>query len=269
MEVSKRLKAVAELVSAGSIVCDVGCDHGYVPIYLIQNHICPKVIAMDVGAGPLNRAREHIRTFCLEKYIVTRLSDGVAELREGEADCLILAGMGGRLVIKILTEGRDKIRSMQELILQPQSDIAFVRSFLRKEGWRTVREDMVYEDGKYYPMMKVTYMSQNAGGRMTGLTEANDGTVEALDGLLTLSDKESCEREVRRQAYDRYGEYLLQHRHPVLHDFLLWEQEREAAISREIAVSGAGQTQRGRQREAELQKAEKVRAYALSCFAQP
>ena len=107
MELSNRLKAVAGLVSAGNTVCDVGCDHGYVPIYLIQNGICGRVIAMDVNAGPLARAREHIESATLGEYIEIRQSDGVAALGYEEAKSLILAGMGGRLTMRILTEGME------------------------------------------------------------------------------------------------------------------------------------------------------------------
>ena len=155
VELSARMQALADMVSEGSIVCDVGCDHGWVSIYLIQQGIASKVIAMDVGKGPLERAKEHIRSYHLENYIETRLSDGLSELQIGEADCMVCAGMGGPLMMRILTQGREKAYDMKELILQPQSEIALFRAFLRQEGYKVVAEDMVYEDGKYYPMMKV------------------------------------------------------------------------------------------------------------------
>ena len=102
MELSKRLAAVAAMVTKGNIVCDVGCDHGYVSIYLVREKISPRVIAMDVRPGPLAQAKEHILMYGLSDYIETRLSDGVDALNEGEADTLILAGMGGRLMEGIL-----------------------------------------------------------------------------------------------------------------------------------------------------------------------
>ncbi|MBO5094943.1 MAG: SAM-dependent methyltransferase, partial [Lachnospiraceae bacterium] len=248
MELSKRLKAVADLVSAGSVVCDAGCDHGYVPIYLVKSGICRRAIAADVREGPLSCARENIKAFGLEQYIETRLSDGVSALKAGEADALILAGMGGRLVIKILTRGRTVVRSMKELILQPQSDIALVRVFLREEGYRVVQEDMVYEDGKYYPMMKVTVVSQCAGDE-----EADNGTrsrsvadtAEVGEGAERTRSLDEADEEdaLRLQAFDRYGRYLLECRHPVLKQFLLWEQERENAIFRKL--TDAAETEAG------------------------
>ena len=273
MELSKRLKAVADLVSAGSIVCDAGCDHGYVPIYLVQRGICHKAIAADVNAGPLARAKDNIRAYGLEEYITTRLSDGVSALEAGEADALILAGMGGRLVIKILQEGCDVIARMREVILQPQSDIALVRSFLREIRWCIVREDMVYEDGKYYPMMKaqpeeLCREAAYAYGEHCRLPETAEGcqrqkTSGECQGQETAEacqEQETAGEAVRQQAFDCYGRYLLEHRHPVLRQFLLWEQERESGILQRLAQG------RDPERVRELLKAEQVRKYALSYF---
>ena len=149
------MKAVAAMVTPGHVLCDVGTDHGYVPIALIQKQLIPRAIAMDINPGPLERAKEHIGLYELGEYIETRLSDGVAALQEGEADSIVVAGMGGELVIHILTEGEAICRKAKELILQPQSDIWKVRRFLRENKYQIVDEDMVFEEGKYYPMMKV------------------------------------------------------------------------------------------------------------------
>ena len=90
------------MVSNGNSVCDVGCDHGFVSIYLVASGISPHVIAMDVRKGPLSRADEHIQAYKMENYIETRLSDGLAAYRAGEAQTLIVAGMGGPLMLRIL-----------------------------------------------------------------------------------------------------------------------------------------------------------------------
>lgn len=174
---SARMRALTDMVTAGNRVCDVGCDHGWVSIYLVQQGISPRVLAMDVRQGPLSRAQEHIRQRGLEEYIETRLSDGVMALETGEADTLICAGMGGRLMRRILEEGREKLETMEELILQPQSEIPAFRAFLRQADYVTLAENMVYEDGKYYPLMKVRagkrqFLSLEAGrpGWETGST---------------------------------------------------------------------------------------------------
>ena len=200
MELSKRLKAVAELVTPGMRLADVGTDHGYIPIYLTEAGVIPSAIAMDINKGPLDRAKEHIREHGLEGKIQTRLSDGLKNLQMNEADCMIAAGMGGGLVIRILSEERDTAGSLKELILQPQSEIDSVRKYLTEEGYRIVAEDMVYEDGKYYPMMKAVPCMAGAGE-------------------IPYSEEEL-----------EFGRVLLQQAHPVLGQFL----EREMEIQNRI-----------------------------------
>lgn len=157
MELSRRLMAVAGLVTEGAVAADVGTDHGYVPIYLTQKRRCPHIIAMDIHTGPLERAREHIREHGLENRIETRLSDGLCGLNPGEADSVIAAGMGGRLVIQILRDSPEIVASVREFILQPQSDIHKVRAYLNENGFFLAEEDMIEEDGKFYPVMKLKH----------------------------------------------------------------------------------------------------------------
>lgn len=155
------MNAVATMVTPGNVLADVGTDHGYVPIALVQQEKIPKAIAMDINKGPLQRANEHIAMCQLEDYIETRLSDGVEALQAGEADSILIAGMGGDLVIHILSEGMDVCRKAKELILQPQSELGKVRQYLREHLFQIVDEDMVIEDGKYYPMMKVVPVEED------------------------------------------------------------------------------------------------------------
>ncbi len=217
VELSLRLKTIADMVSRGSCVADVGCDHGFVSIYLYEQGISPKVYAMDLRSGPLSRAREHIEQRGYTTYIETRLSDGVEALRMGEADALICAGMGGRLMAKILTEGYDKIICMKELILQPQSELAYFRSFLREKGLEIVEEDMVFEDGKYYPIIKAVpdhVKSDSVKDEiLTAKTRKREAGIERENVLrseeFNLQDLE-----------DAYGPLLLRQAHPVLVAYL-------------------------------------------------
>lgn len=154
MKLSKRLERVAGMVTEGNRLADIGTDHAFVPIYLCENKRIPSAIAIDINSGPLERAREHIAEAGLSAYIETRLSNGTTKLEPGEADTLLLAGMGGLLMERILGD-RDVVRlGIQELVLQPQSDITDLRQWIQIQGWQIVCEDIVYEGGKYYPMMK-------------------------------------------------------------------------------------------------------------------
>lgn len=215
MELSKRLYAVAGLVTEGASVADIGTDHGYVPIYLVESGIASKVIALDVNQGPLNRARMHIVGHGLGERIETRLSDGLARIRPGEVDTVIVSGMGGPLTIRILQEGKEVADQLNALILQPQSEICRVRRFLTENGYRIEQEDMVLEDGKYYPVMRVVH-----------------GTKEPYEEWEYL-----------------YGKRLLEARHPVLLEFLKRELHIKESILEQLAGRSGSESARERAKE--------------------
>ncbi len=198
MELSKRMQAVADLVTVGNKVVDIGTDHAYIPIYLIEENKSPAVIAMDINEGPLKIAESHIKEKHFQDKIEVRLSNGFEKLKAYEADTAVIAGMGGALVIRILDTYRNVTDSLKEIILQPQSELAKVRQYLLTEGFAVVEEEMVVEDGKYYPMMKV-------------LPKKN--TVEMWN-----------------EAELEYGKLLLEKKHPILRQFL----ERELRIRKQI-----------------------------------
>ena len=154
MNISKRLSRLAGMVTEGSRLADVGTDHGYVPLCLCGEGKIPSAVAMDIRKGRLERARTHIREAGLENYIETRLSDGLSERKAGEADTVLIAGMGGALTERILEEGKEVLGTVRELILQPQSEIWKVRFWLKENGWVIRREDIVLDEGKYYPMFR-------------------------------------------------------------------------------------------------------------------
>lgn len=148
------------MVSEGRSVADIGCDHGYVSIYLCRQRQCKRVIAMDVNPGPLERAKANIQRFGLKDYIDVRLSDGTKALQPGEADTLLLSGMGGRLSIRILEDGIHRLGRFEELVMQPQSELFLVRAFLRQQSIKIVDENMVLDDGKYYTIIKAHPMEE-------------------------------------------------------------------------------------------------------------
>ena len=211
---SKRLQAVADMVTTGNRVCDVGCDHGFVPIYLVQQGISPTVLAMDVKSGPLSAAKAHISEQGMENVIETRMSDGLHNYNIGESDTLICAGMGGRLMMRILSDDRAKTESFRELILQPQSEIEQFRAWLRGQGYCIVEENMIEEDGKFYPMMRVE-------------------TMPKLDNTCDdLKDAEFC------KLIDRYGPFLLFNKNQTLIAYLEREIGIYEGILSELAAQG-------------------------------
>ncbi|MBE5968348.1 MAG: SAM-dependent methyltransferase [Lachnospiraceae bacterium] len=199
MHLSNRLQAVADLVTPGNRVADIGCDHAYISIYLVEHKISPHVIAMDVNQGPIDRAKENIKKYGYAGRIETRRSDGLEKLNAGEADAVLIAGMGGGLTIQILTRYMDVTKSLKELILQPQSEIHLVRRAVREMGFTITEENMMKEDGKYYVMMRA---------------EAN----------AFVADKQSYEPV--GEEHDYFGRLLLERRNPVLREFLWKEEQR-------------------------------------------
>lgn len=160
VHLSERLLGVYSLITPGLSVADIGTDHGYLPIYLIKNGKASKVIASDVNKGPLEKARENIEQYELNNEIELRLSDGLKMYEPGEAQAIVMAGMGGNLIIDIISNSLDVCNGACEMILQPQSDVCRVRHFLHKNGFRIISENMVKDENKFYPMMKVIKESQ-------------------------------------------------------------------------------------------------------------
>lgn len=217
IQLSKRLQAVVSLVTPGYVIADIGCDHAYISIYLVERGIASKVIAMDVNKGPLERAKINIEKAGLKGKIETRLSNGAKELKEKEVHTLLIAGMGGLLIRAILEDSRELVKGVEELILQPQSEIREVRLYLKNIGFSIEKEDMVIEDGKYYTMMR-------AVNRVVSTKKKDNHILE-----------ESNKRQ--EELYARYGKYLLENRHQVLNEYLEKEKKKLDMILRQLENS--------------------------------
>ena len=240
IKLSERLTAIAQMVSPGKRACDVGCDHGFVSIYLVQQGICPFVLAMDVRKGPLEQARMHIAEAGLETKIETRLSDGVRNYHKGEAQSLILAGMGGRLMMRILSN--PNAEDFEELVLSPQSEISLFRHFLQEQGWHTVAENMIYEEGKYYPIIKAVRLKKGENFVME-----EDFQAESIPEELAF----------------RFGRLLLLQKNPVLYRFLQQEKEKLETL---LAKLEETESLRGQERRTVLEEDLDYISKAISLF---
>lgn len=150
MVLSKRLETILLLGGRADTAADVGCDHGYVAIELVRRGHCRRAFAMDVRPGPLEAAKNHIREAGLSGLVEWRLSDGLEQLGPGEADLIIIAGMGGALIQDILDRGRECAAQASRLILSPQSELPAFRRYLNGNGFRILEEILIEEDGKIY-----------------------------------------------------------------------------------------------------------------------
>ncbi|MBR5178574.1 MAG: SAM-dependent methyltransferase [Lachnospiraceae bacterium] len=261
----------AKMVTKGSRVADVGCDHAHTGIWLIKNDIASKVIAMDVRKGPLEKARENIKLYGLDGIIETRLSDGLEKLSVGEADSIVIAGMGGTLTVEILKNGIDKAAAARELILQPQSDIGMVRRFLGENGFVITQEKMCKEDGKFYNSMRAVNVVNI--GRVTTEHFFNTMKSQEYSGRITVTDQELPENtepetnhknpEFLQAIYDEFGEILLKSQNPVLKELLLILQRKN---ERNLKSIEASENEAAMLRKSELEKEKNIIEEALGYY---
>ncbi len=197
----ERLKCIASNVKSGGIVADIGCDHAFTSIYLVEEKLARGAIAIDINKEPLKRAWQHIQESGMEEYISVRLSNGARGLKKGEADTILISGMGGALIASILEESINIIKDAKELVLSPQSEIYIVRHFLHDNGFKIVSEEMVKEQGKFYVVIRAVPGSQH----------------------------------YKDESGYIYGEYLIENKNKILEEFLLKEQKRTGSILDSLA----------------------------------
>lgn len=198
---SDRLSAIATQVTPGKKVIDIGTDHAYLPIALVGSGAAPEAVAADIKKGPLAIAAANILKSGLSASIKTVQSDGFSAVEVEGGEAAVIAGMGGATMMGIISAAGQKAMRLSELVLEPQSRVPDVRKYLCRTGFSFLDEVMVTEDGKFYPVMKVTYT-----GEKRLLTEA-----QAL-----------------------YGPRLLEKRDPVLLRFLERETEGLSTIEQGI-----------------------------------
>ncbi len=187
--ISKRLRKVAGFVPQDAKILDVGSDHAYLPIYLIQQGKISSAIAGEVVEGPYQSAVTNVADNQMSDKISVRLANGLAAFEvEDQIDTIVIAGMGGRLISEILENGRAKLRAISRLILQPNNREDELRSWLVSNGFRLLAEDVLEEAGKFYEIL---------------VAEA---------GQQTLTEQEK-----------RFGPFLLEQQSPVFQ--LRWQKE--------------------------------------------
>lgn len=155
MELSYRLNKIAQKVTQNVIIADIGTDHAYIPIFLYKNNKIKSGIACDISKGSLQKAKDNIKKYNLQGKIQTRLGNGLEKISlQDNVDTVIIAGMGGMLMIDILEKGKCILENVKELILQPQKDIDKVREYLHKNNFKIIDDEMLKDDGKYYTIIK-------------------------------------------------------------------------------------------------------------------
>lgn len=152
-----RLKLIADKVPKCNVLADIGTDHAYIPIYMVQNGVCQKAIASDVKIGPVKMASNNISLYKLSEKIETRLGNGLDTIEINEADSIIIAGMGGTLLTELLEANKPKTVNADTLVLQPMNDLHVVRKWLYDNAFEIYDEEMVAEGPKMYFVLSAKF----------------------------------------------------------------------------------------------------------------
>lgn len=237
ISMSARLEAIVLLAGRGDTVCDVGCDHAHVPIRLLQTGCYRRAIGMDVIEGPLGKAAGNLALYGMEDRVELRLSNGLDACVPGEADTLVVTGMGGTLMEEILLREPAKTTAFSALVLGPQSDPEKVRAALRRMGFVITEEKLIFEDGKYYPVIraesaqeKPEMLSNHYSSGISPGIPVMDSSPQANTAAMFA---EGIPADIRLQAQDMFGPVLLGRKDPVLFEFLT----RRTAVLEKILLS--------------------------------
>lgn len=153
MELKGRLELISKKIPKSKTVADIGTDHAYIPICLIETNQCEKAIASDIKKGPLKIAQKNIIAAGLENKIEIRYGNGLDTIGENEAEVIVIAGMGGLLVADILEAGKTKAIKTKSLILQPMNHQEDVRKWLYENSFEIYDEELCNESNKIYSVI--------------------------------------------------------------------------------------------------------------------
>ena len=186
MNLKGRLKLIYDMIPQCDILCDIGTDHALIPAYALLNNRCRRAIATDVRQGPLERAKRTLRAYNLEGLMELRRGDGLEPISLEEADVIVMAGMGGLLITRLLADQIEKARRARRIIIQPMHAQELIRPFLWEHGFAVTDEAIAREGKKLYQVMSVVYdETKSASCRKSPLYAViGEGLVKKRDPLL-------------------------------------------------------------------------------------
>lgn len=184
MKLTDRLLKIADLVTKGKKIADIGTDHGYIPVYLLNKGHVDFAILADVNKGPLENARSEVRHNNLTDKVDLRLGSGIEVLNENEVDEVIIAGMGGILISELIEAKKSVAHNLDKLILQPMQAQDELRKYLLNNGYEILDEVLVKEDFRIYEIIVAKYTSKNTVVDDEIYYEAGKKLIENKDPLL-------------------------------------------------------------------------------------
>ena len=226
MKLSNRLQVILDLIPDGSVLADIGSDHGLLPVAAVQSGKAKAAVAGEVNQGPLEAAARQVAEAGLKDKIAVRLGDGLAVVEPGEVSVVTIAGMGGSLISSILENGRDRLQGVKQLILQPNVGEEFVRAWLLQHGWVITQETILEEEKKIYEIISAVPEQEQAAT-----------TNEQLYGARTIASQSGEGITLNKDLLLRMGPYLLEKPNEVF--FKKWHSEiaKLERIQRSVASS--------------------------------
>ncbi len=255
LKLSERLLLIAESVRGEGTVADIGTDHGYIPIWLIQHEACRKVILSDINSGPLEKARGNIRRHLPDVSLDIRQGTGISVLQDGEADAVIIAGMGGILIRDILAENEEKTKSFPKFILQPRNYARRLRTWIEKTPYLEITDESLAREGRR--LCEIITVEQTEFAQTEQVRRRKD-TAEKLKKKLEVS--EDLEREIPLLYYAESRMHSL--------DFVRRKIRQESEIIERIRRNSNAENDdaaaRMRRSENRLAQLRRIEEYALS-----
>nr|WP_261290827.1 class I SAM-dependent methyltransferase [Paeniclostridium sordellii] len=184
LKLTDRLLKIASLVGENKKIADIGTDHGYIPVYLLNNNKIDYAILADVNKGPLENARKEVKHNKLENKVDLRLGSGLEVLKINEVDEIIIAGMGGILISELLNVKKDVSQSVEKLILQPMQAQSELRKYLYNNGYEIINEVLVKEDFRIYEIIETKYTGKDTVVTDDIYYEVGKKLIENKDDLL-------------------------------------------------------------------------------------
>lgn len=232
VKLGPRLASVASFVPAGAKLGDIGTDHAYLPIALIEADQIKMAIGVDVHEGPFQSALSAVKSRHLEANIDVRFGDGLCPIKPGEVNTLTIAGMGGKTMLDILLSHPDVLESVTNLILQPQGAEGTLRLALLERGWHLKAECLAGEDNRIY---SVIVFSRQEGWDSSELKKTVDVWSCRLNHIRVREGIESKEfKSLVQRLVWYFGPFILECRTNLLMDYL--DEHRETLLRRVIQM---------------------------------
>ncbi|MGI5901723.1 MAG: tRNA (adenine(22)-N(1))-methyltransferase [Desulfitobacteriia bacterium] len=228
IKLGPRLEKIASFVPPGSLVGDIGTDHAYLLIYLLQKKVVSKAIGIEVHPGPYKAAVKNVRSYGLKDRIAIRFGDGLQPLEKGEIDTLVIAGIGGVNILDILQGNKEVMEGIKTLVLQPQSTEGNVRRNLLSLNWKLKGEDLVSEDNRIYTVL---CFSATEGYKGRQIEERNKLLLEEFQCFLDSGEdlKDTIDKYIWQ-----FGPLLLSKKEKLLYNLIEAEIVKNEKIIRDL-----------------------------------